>query len=163
MNILKDFFNYVVIKGFSSKEKLIPHLKYTQWKKALLKKILKCYPCSEELNAFIAAQTEEATWQVVLRNMRWLTERSIDPGPIPPSVTQCDGYLYLRGYKHPLPKGFTHCGGHLFLGGYNHPLPKGFTHCGGSLDLIGYNHPLPKGFKEKESSSRSGMSDESPE
>ena len=119
---------------------------YKEWKAALWEQIKVNKPCQSESSAFVNAESLEDTWQVVLRNMRWLTERNIDPGPIPPSVTHCGGYLVLDGYDHPLPKSFTHCGGSLFLRYYKHPLPESFTHCGGWLYLHGYNHPLPKGF-----------------
>ena len=122
-------------------------MKYHEWKAALKAEIEKHDPCDEEFNAFVKARSINGTWQVILRNLEWLTERSIDPGPIPPSVTQCDGWLYLFGYNHPLPETFTHCGESLFLGGYKHPLPETFTHCGGGLYLHGYSYPLPEGFQ----------------
>ena len=121
-------------------------MSYKEWKAALWEQIKEHDPCQSESSAFRRARSLETTWQVVLRNMGWLTNRSIDPGPIPPSVTHCDGSLLFEGYDHPLPKSFTHCGGSLFLRYYKHPLPKSFTHCGGRLDLFGYNHPLPKSF-----------------
>ncbi len=119
---------------------------YKEWKAALWEQIKLHDPCQEEASAFVNAESLETTWQVVLRNMRWLTNRSIDPGPIPPSVTHCGESLLLGGYGHPLPKGFTHCGGCIYLYEYTHPLPEGFTHCDGYLDLRGYDHPLPKSF-----------------
>ena len=119
---------------------------YKEWKAALWEQIKVNKPCQEEASAFRRARSLKATWQVVLRNMRWLTNRSIDPGPIPPEITHSDGSLELRGYDHPLPKGFTQCGESLDLNGYDHPLPKGFTHCGGCIYLYEYKHPLPEGF-----------------
>ena len=121
---------------------------YKEWKAALWEQIKEHEPCQEEASAFRRARSEKTTWQVVLRNLEWLSSHDIDLGAIPPSVTHADGKLVLEGYKHPLPEGFTHCDGSLLFEGYDHPLPKSFTHCGGRLYLRYYKHPLPEGFKE---------------
>jgi len=119
---------------------------YKEWKAALWEQIKEHSPCEAEASAFRRARSLETTWQVVLRNLEWLSSHDIDLGAIPPEITHCDGYLDLRYYKHPLPETFTHCGGWIDLRGYKHPLPETFTHCDGSLDLRGYDHPLPKSF-----------------